>query len=186
MNGSHYNRCWAIHYECLERLLLEAFANQTCLPIAEEVRHMLRLKNKKTLYSVLEEQAVQHFFDAYESCKSEIRKGEHRKTTQYWLQYYQDIMHCQHLIHTAVQENNYDLRRYACEYMLLFYFSLNKTNYAQYGSFYVKSMENMESLYPGNRGLIKKRACLYKVKEIMHFVQQLINKGNRGSIEMPR
>ena len=158
MNGSHYNRCWSIHevfYECLERLLLEAFANQTRVPIPEEVRNMLRVKNKNTMHAILEEQSVHHFLDAYESYKSEIRKGEHGKTAQYWLQYYQDIMHCQHIIHTAIQENNYDLRRYAWEYMLPFYFSLNKTNYARYGSFYVKCMENTDSLYPGNRELIE-------------------------------
>ena len=52
---------------------------------------------------VLEGEAAQHFLDGYESYRSEVRKGEHGKTAQY-------IMQSQHIIHTAIQEDNYDLR----------------------------------------------------------------------------
>eukprot|EP00794_Sanderia_malayensis_P001661 gene1661-1850_t len=112
------------------RLLLEAFINQCSASIPEEVGHMLRIKNKGKLHAALKEQPVQKFLVALENYQTEMRNGVHGKTAQYWLQYYLDIMQCQHIIHAAIQENDYDLRRYAWEYMLPFYFSLNKTTYA--------------------------------------------------------
>ena len=60
--------------------------------------------------------------------------------------------------------------------MLPFYFSLNNTNYARYGSFYVKCMEKMDSLYPGNRELTEEKGL---------SVQSHGNYALRTSIDQP-
>ena len=113
--------------------------------------------NLDTLLTMLDQDVLQQFLAGYENYKSDMRNGVYGRTAQFWLVYYLDLMKCQHVMHTAVQENNYDLRRHAWEFMLPFYFGLNKTNYARYGTYYAKCMENIESLYPGNRQLIEKK-----------------------------
>ena len=66
----------------------------------------------------------------YEKFKTKIRNGELGKTAQFWL-IYLDLMQVQHLAHTAVRENDFNMRARAWEKMLLFYFYFNKTNYAR-------------------------------------------------------
>ena len=160
LSGSHYNRCWAIHnlfYEALERLLLGAFIDRTNATITDEIRSLLAVNYISSLFALLEPEEVKRFLDGYESFKIEVREGLYGRTAQFWLLFHLDLMKCQHMVHTSVQENNYDLRRYGWEFMLPFYFGLNKTNYARYGSYYVKCLGNIESLHPGNRQLIEEK-----------------------------
>ena len=70
------------------------------------------------------------------------------KHHKFWLMYL-DLMEHQHLARTAVQENDYHARLYCWEYFLKFYFALNKTNYARYGSFYTNVLRNINLQYPG-------------------------------------
>ena len=60
------------------------------------------------------------------------------------------------MAHTAVQENNFELRLEAWERFLPYYFVFNMFNYARYGSFYVETLKNIEKIYPGMKELLKK------------------------------
>ena len=40
-----------------------------------------------------------------------------------------------HVIHTAVQENDFQARVFVWEYIIPFFFAFNKMNYSRYGSF---------------------------------------------------
>lgn len=62
---------------------------------------------------------------------------------------YLNIMRIQHMIHTAVQTNNFEMRLQAWDEMLPFYFAFNKTNYAIYGLWYVQIMKEVDLRYPG-------------------------------------
>ena len=64
-------------------------------------------------------------------------------------------MRMQHVIHTAVQENNFEARLYAWEYFIPFYFVFNKTNYARYGSYYLETLKTIENRYPGMKVMMK-------------------------------
>ena len=156
LNGSHYNRCWAIHslmYEVLTRLLTESFFNQE----TTRQNNLLNIKveDTSTLDDIITQNEFQEFANEFDKFKPDIRNGMHGRTAQFWLIFYLDLMHNQHLIHKAVQVNDYSLRYHGWQYMLpYFFFGLNKTNYACYGSYYDKSLENIETKYPGNRELI--------------------------------
>ena len=78
-----------------------------------------------------------------------------RKTAQFWILYL-DMMRMQHVIYTAVQENDFDARLAAWDYFIPLYFSFNKTNYARYGSFYVETLKSIEEKYPGLKEMLKK------------------------------
>ena len=58
---------------------------------------------------------------------------------------YLDLMENRHHFHTAVQEGNFDGRMCAWEFFLPFYFSINKHNYARYGSWYEHQVRNRDS-----------------------------------------
>ena len=52
-------------------------------------------------------------FDEYKGEKKKrkkVRKENQGKTNQFWLVYYLDIIQNQHLLHTAIQMNNFHLR----------------------------------------------------------------------------
>ena len=61
---------------------------------------------------------------------------------KFWMTHL-DLMRVQQCVHTAVQENHFDMRLYCWEYFLPYYFALNK-NYARYGSFYVASLKKID------------------------------------------
>ena len=143
--------------EALERLLFERFltiVNDTDIPDVI----MCNLLNRKATDNLLNDIEfnieVARVFTLYENFKQDIRSGNYGKTAQFWVVYYLDIMANQHLLHTAVQEDDFFLRLHGLKYLLPFCFALNKQNYARYGSFYVHSLENLDNTHPGCRELI--------------------------------
>ena len=78
----------------------------------------------------------------YEMFRTRVRSGEYGKTAQFWL-FYLDILRVQQYVHTAIQENDFDLRLYAWQFFLPFYSVLGKTNYACYGSYYIQTIINI-------------------------------------------
>ena len=56
----------------------------------------------------------------------------------------------QHQVHTAVQEDNYNLFLHVLQQFLPLYFSrLNLNNYLRYGAYYVKMLSLMDTFCPG-------------------------------------
>ena len=68
-------------------------------------------------------------FTLYENFKQDINSGNYGKTAQFCVVYYLDIMANQHLLHMAVQENDFFLRLHGLKYLLPFCFALNKQNH---------------------------------------------------------
>ena len=98
------------------------------------------------------------FSKEFDEFNDSARRGEHGKTAQYWL-IYLDLMRNQHALHTAVQENDLKQRLQAWEYFIPYCFATNKSNYARYGSFYLRMMQGIEENYPGLKELLKQN-CL--------------------------
>ena len=69
---------------------------------------------------------------------------------QYWM-LYQSMVDFLHQLHYAINTNNYDLRRLVWEKMLPLSFSMNKQNYARYGTFYIMQLANLDGTHPGAR-----------------------------------
>ena len=90
----------------------------------------------------------------YKDYLKQTRQGNLGKTAQYWLTYL-DLMRMQHIIHTAVQENNFEAQLYAQEYFIPLYFVFNKTNYARYESYYLETLKTIENSYPGMKEMTK-------------------------------
>ena len=101
------------------------------------------------------DEKIAELFDKYSQFQEQVRQGHYGKTSQFWMIYYPDIMRNQHLIHTAIQSNNFSMRLSGLKNMLPYIFVLNRQNYARYGSLYVNTLENLDITHPGCRELIQ-------------------------------
>ena len=82
----------------------------------------------------------------------------------FWL-YYLDLVRMQHVIHTSVQENDFEKRVLGWKYFILFYFALNYSNYARYGSYCVQVLELIEQMYLGLKDMLKSKGLSVQVQE---------------------
>ena len=96
-------------------------------------------------YTIDVDTACTMYTARYEAFKQTIRSGDLGKTPQFWM-IYLDLMKQQHALHISVQENNLEQRLHAWQYFLPYYFAMNKSNYARYGSFYLRSMKSADVL----------------------------------------
>ena len=156
--GSHYNRGFTVHSaasEALEQLLLNHFLEQRNKEIPVILEHFC-INLGRYLVDIVE--GCAEFSKEFDEFNDSARRGEHGKTAQYWL-IYLDLMRNQHALHTAVQENDLKQRLQAWEYFIPYCFATNKSNYARYGSFYLRMMQGIEENYPGLKELLKQN-CL--------------------------
>ena len=143
--------------EALERLLFERFLEECNLVIPGS--YVAAAKEQDVISSEAD------FFTKYQEFRQLVRDGEFGLTAQFLLSLYLDLMEKQHLIHVAVHENNFDLRTLCWKFFLPLYFSLQKVNYARYGSFYVEVLLKLEKLYPGLRGLLREKGMSVQAQE---------------------
>ena len=73
----------------------------------------------------------EEFFISYGDFFQSTLNGDNGKTAQYWVKYL-EMMRMHTMIHTAVQENNFEMRLRPWTYWIPFYFSTNLFNYARY------------------------------------------------------
>ena len=161
--GSHYNRGWIAHNafsEALERLLLEHFLLEKEMYIPTDF--LLASQINKEINMQVSENI--RFLSDFLNFKQKVRDGNYGKTAHFWLMYL-DLYKHQQLAHLAIQGNNFDLRLASWKYLLPFYFSLDKQNYARYGAFYIKVLENIEIHYPGLKDLIKEKGISIQGQE---------------------
>ena len=128
--------------EALERILLTRF-------LAEK-RQELPTKSQEVASDPLSDsEAVVHnseeFFISYGDFFQSTLNGDNSKTAQYWAKY----LEMQTMIHTAVQENNFEMRLQGWTYWIPFYFSTDLFNYAHYGTCYLETLKNIQKNYPG-------------------------------------
>ena len=100
----------------------------------------------------------------YEKFKTKTRNGELGKTAQFWL-IYLDLMKV-HLAHTAVQENDFNVRVLAWEKMLPFYFYFNEINYACYGTYYLQHLTHIETLNPETKELLMTKGMSVQARTV--------------------
>ena len=60
-----------------------------------------------------------------------------------------DLVELQQLFHYSINMNDFALRLDCWRIIYTLCFATNKRNYARYGSFYVKVLENLETTHPG-------------------------------------
>lgn len=150
ISGKHYNRCWKIHEtfaEVLERLFLEKFMPD----IPDDIKELAASHLEVSAVSrVINESGVADYYQRYQTQFHKCLNGEFGKTAQYWATYMKMVDHL-HMLHYAVNTNNYDLRIIIWKELLPLFFATNRIHYARYGTYYIQSLEHIESTHPGAR-----------------------------------
>ena len=94
--GSHYNRCWIVHArlsEAQERVLFQRFLTSVdAIPDALSENLQSHTADEEILNTLMNDEEIGAFLAKFEEYKDEVRKGNHGKTSQFWLVYYLDIM----------------------------------------------------------------------------------------------
>ena len=169
INGTHYNRCWKIHQhfaEALERLLFKRFVSEMEIDVQEIfTENDIKQAAKGLLNNVTSNASIKDLQVKYNNYKEMIRKGNLGRTSQFWVVNYLDIMEVIQLVHTAVQEGNFDLRIEGWKRMMPYFFSLNKTNYSRYGSYYIGKLRALESTDPGSLELIRENGISVQAQD---------------------
>ena len=122
----------------------------------------------------------QALIDQYEDFKSKIRDGKLGKTAQFWL-IYLDLMRVQHLAHTAIHENNLDMKMHAWEQMLPLYFYFNKLFYARYGSYYLQQLTHIDTLYEGLKPLLQDKGISVQA-QTLHPIRTAVDQRGEQTI----
>ena len=76
---------------------------------------------------------------------------------------------------------DYDMRLYAWENILPYYFALNKINYARYGTCYVETLKQIDIRYPGLKPFLEKRRMSVQA-QIAYPVRTAIDQRGEQSI----
>ena len=91
--------------EALDRLLIARFCGETKENIPD---HLISISADPDSFDSDYLDQVSKFAVKFEDFKARVRSGEFGKTKQFWMTYL-DLIRVQHYVHTAVQENNFQL-----------------------------------------------------------------------------
>ncbi len=147
LSGKHYNRSWMVHEcfaEAINRLFSEAFVGDVSQDLqdqfTEEVNGVQVQVAVNSPFCVYREQ--------YNDVKQRCLLGEFGLTPQYWM-IYQNAVERQHKLHYSINTNDYNLRLQCWRDSLPYFFSMNKQNYARYGTFYCRQLQHLHETHPG-------------------------------------
>ena len=99
--------------EALERLLFERFIRESNKSLADSPAQLdvdFKAATDGFIADVTEKEGFLTVQKEYLEYKEKIRSGDSGKMSQFWLVNYLDIMETLHLIHSAIQENDFAQR----------------------------------------------------------------------------
>jgi hypothetical protein len=151
----HYNRNWLLHEafsEALERLFQEQYVPEipaSLVQFAEYPPGTIEIED------LLADVTIKAYIEHYNQQVDKCLKGQFGKTPQFWALYMMMVDRQQRL-HYAINMNDYNLRLLTWRESLPLCFATNRVHYSRYGTFYVQSLEYLESTHPGAKTEIEK------------------------------
>ena len=150
ISGKHYNRAWSIH-ECLSETIHRLFRENEPELFAFSSDLQLLIKSgddENKCKDIMNHPLFQSFLGKYEVLRKEYISGTKGKTAQYWMLYV-TLIELQHKLHYSINVNNFDLCLACWKEIVSLCFATNKQNYARYGAFYCRQMDNLSDTHPG-------------------------------------
>ena len=93
---------------------------------------------------------IEHYNQQFDKCLN----GEFGKMPQFWAVYIM-MVDRQQKLHYAINKNDDNLRLLMWQKSLPLCFATNRVYYSRYGTFYVQSLEYLESTHPGAKAEIE-------------------------------
>ena len=153
ISGKHYNRSWDVH-ECFAEAVDRLFCEEHLPEISQELEETIKSDGEVT--RILQDAEFNNYIKQYNSLQERCIQGEFGKTPMFWM-FYKICVERQHKLHFSINTNDFDLRLHMWKESLPLSFAMNKQNYARYGSYYCKQLENMERIYPGAKDELQQR-----------------------------
>ena len=152
LSGKHYNRPWAGHEclsEALHRLLLENESAE--LHVTDDLMKLLKeCQDKGDCKELVKNLEFTKFAEKYGKLREQYLSGERGKTAQFWM-FYIELVELQHKFDYSINVNEFELRLDCWRKLITLCFPANKRNYAPYGSYYARVLENLHVTHPGWR-----------------------------------
>ena len=118
------------------------------LTISEDLEEAIQsAKDKQSCKELIENPKFIMYLEKYSDIQKKYKNGEKGKTAQFWMQYL-DLIELLHLLHYSINFNDFELRLLCWKKLVALCFPTNKRNYARYGTYYVKTLENLETTHP--------------------------------------
>ena len=90
----------------------------------------------------------EEYYAKYVEMQKQCNAGEFGVTAKYWMLYVR-IIDLIHQLHFAININDYYLHLETWEELMVLSFTMNKQNYARYGTYYLTQMGSLDSTHPG-------------------------------------
>ena len=154
LSGKHYKRNWLLHKsfsEALERLFQEQYIPE----VPEMLVNFSECPSGTVdIEDLLCDASVKAYTEHYNQQFQKCVNGEFGKTPQFWALHMM-MVDRQQKLHYAINTNDYNLRLLMWRQSLPMCFATNQVHYSRYGTFYVQSLEYLESTHPGAKAEIK-------------------------------
>lgn len=151
LSGKHYNRAWSTHEafsEAIDRLFMKTYMSSELQQISDFITRLPERSDVRN--ALLQSGLLDEVHDKYVSLKTECVNGAMGLTPKYWMMY-TDAMEKQMVMRSAINMDDFEARLTSWQYFLPFYFSMNKQNYARYGTYYTQQMIHLDETHPGAR-----------------------------------
>lgn len=151
MTGKKYNLAWSIHEafsEAIGRFFIKTYLSESIEQVPTLVSQLPDSSNVRD--ALTQSGLLDEVYEQYNNIRQRCLEMEMGKTPKFWLMY-MDIVDIQLQMHFAINLDDFDIRLKSWDRMIPYYFAMNKTHYARYGSFYCAEMKNLEETHPGAR-----------------------------------
>ena len=152
LSGKSYSMCWRID-EVAAEAISRLFQEQHVAPFISE---KLVEQSKSDLATLKNSKEFEEYYAKYVKMQKRCNTGEFGVTAKYWMLYV-TIIGLIHQLHFAININDYCLRLETWEGLMVLRFTMNKQNYAQYGTYYLTQMVSLDSTHPGAHEEIQER-----------------------------
>ena len=144
LSGKSYNMCWRIH-EVVAEAISRLFQEQYVAPFISE---KLVEQSKSDHTTLKNSKEFEEYYAKYAEMQKRCNAGEFGVMAKYWMLYVR-IIDLIHQLHFAININDYYLRLETWEELMVLRFTMNKQNYARYGTYYLTQMGSLDSTHPG-------------------------------------
>ena len=165
LSGKNYSRAMVCHKIVLEALERRFLIHNGEKEHFENIRAMSKDKLKDVSISVTKatiecnsnDADILAYIDKYSVFKDEVRNGKHGKTSQFWLQYMDQVWLTLKL-HEAVKRNDFMLYEECIRLLPNLFFSFDGQNYARYLTMLSAQISNLDNTHQGSRQLLNQGA----------------------------
>ena len=149
IHGKMYNRCTRIHHiaaTALERALFERFLRTTSNDYHDVLDSIIALPHddRKAQEELAGSEGFRKLSDDYEEFFHQTIRGKLGETASFWAVYVYLVNRLYREFQRSVRTNDVELYKQVLQSMIEVFFSLNRPNYARWGSYFLERLKHLD------------------------------------------